>query len=74
MASFTLLVAVLMLYVLPNRQAAVLEASMRDETDQCSLGFGETNLSALEELNEQVSFDGRNPIVAIINTSGDDPP
>ena len=31
MASLTLLVAVLMLYVLPNRQAAVLEASMRDE-------------------------------------------
>lgn len=81
MASFTLLVAVLMLYVLPNRQAAVLEASMRDELTSLAAAYSisvrsaleKRDLSALEELNEQVSFDGRNPIVAIINTSGDVP-
>ena len=81
MASLTLLVAVLMLYVLPNRQAAVLEASMRDELTSLAAAYSisvrsaleKRDLSALEELNEQVSFDGRNPIVAIINTSGDVP-
>ena len=81
MASFTLLVAVLMLYVLPNRQAAVLEASMRDELTSLAAAYSisvrsaleKRDLSALEELNEQVSFDGRNPIVAIIDTSGDVP-
>ena len=81
MASFTLLVAVLMLYVLPNRQAAVLEASMRDELTSLAAAYSisvrsaleQQDLSALEELNEQVSFDGRNPVVAVINTSEETP-
>ena len=81
MASLTLLVAVLMLYVLPNRQAAVLEASMRDELTSLAAAYSisvrsaleQQDLSALEELNEQVSFDGRNPVVAVINTSEETP-
>ena len=65
MASFTLLVALLMLYVLPSRQAAVLEAvcamSLRVllRPIQCPLGLEQQDLS-MEELSEQVSFDGRN--------------
>ena len=58
MASLTLLVAVLMLYVLPNRQAAVLEASMRDELTSLAAAYSisvrsaleKRDLSALEEL------------------------
>ena len=81
MASFTLLVALLMLYVLPSRQAAVLEASMRDELTSLAAAYSisvrsaleQQDLSALEELNEQVSFDGRNPVVAVINTSEETP-
>jgi len=81
MAAFTLLVALLMLYVLPSRQAAVLEASMRDELSSLAAAYSisvrsaleQQDLSALEELNEQVSFDGRNPIVAVINTSDETP-
>ena len=81
MASFTLLVALLMLYVLPSRQAAVLEASMRDELTSLAAAYSisvrsaleQQDLSALEELNEQVSFDRRNPVVAIINTSEETP-
>ena len=81
MASFTLLVALLMLYVLPSRQAAVLEASMRDELTSLAAAYSisvrsaleQQDLSALEALNEQVSFDGRNPVVAVINTSEETP-
>ena len=81
MASFTLLVALLMLYVLPSRQAAVLEASMRDELTSLAAAYSisvrsaleQQDLSALEELNEQVSFDGRNPVVVVINTSEETP-
>lgn len=81
MGAFTLLVALLMLYVLPNRQAAVLEASMRDELASLAVAYSisvrsaleQQDLSALEELNQQVSFDGRDPIVAVINTSDEGP-
>ena len=79
MGGFTLLVALLMLYVLPSRQAAVLEESMRDELSSLAAAYSisvrsaleQQDLSALEELNQQVSFDGRKPIVAVINTSED---
>lgn len=75
MVSVTLLVAVMMLYVLPNRQQAILEASMRDELSSLTAAYSisvrsalqQQDLSALEELNAQVSDDSRNPIVAIIS-------
>ena len=77
MVSVTLLVAVLMLYLLPSRQEAVLEASMRDELGSLAAAYSisvqsaleQQDLSALEDLNEKVSLDVRNPIVAIINAS-----
>lgn len=77
MVSVTLLVAILMLYVLPSRQETVLEASMRDELRSLAAAYSvsvqsalqQQDLSALEALNEQVSKDSRNPIVAVINTS-----
>jgi len=77
MGGFTLLVALLMLYVLPSRQAAVLEESMRDELRSLAVAYSlsvrsalqQQDLSALEKLNEQISLDGRNPVVAVINAS-----
>ena len=81
MATFTLLVALLMLYVLPSRQAAVLEASMRGELASLAAAYSisvrsaleQQDLSALEELNKQISFDRRNPLIVVINTSDDVP-
>jgi signal transduction histidine kinase/CheY-like chemotaxis protein len=81
MVTFTVLVALLMLYVLPNRQAAVLEASMRGELASLAAAYSisvrsaleQQDLSALEELNKQISFDRRNPVIAVINTSDDIP-
>ena len=81
MATFTLLVALLMLYVLPSRQAAVLEASMRGELASLAAAYSisvrsaleQQDLSALEELNKQISFDRRNPVIVVINTSDDVP-
>ena len=80
MVSVTLLVAILILYVLPSRQETVLEASMRDELRSLAAAYSvsvqsalqQQDLSALEALNEQVSQDSRNPIVAVINSSDAD--
>ncbi|MDG1507026.1 MAG: histidine kinase dimerization/phospho-acceptor domain-containing protein, partial [Luminiphilus sp.] len=80
MTVVTSLVAVLMLYLLPNRQQAELEKSIRDELSGLAVAYSisvrsaldQQNLSVLAALNEQVATDPRNPIIAIINESEGD--
>ena len=80
MTVVTSLVAVLMLYLLPNRQQAELEKSIGDELSGLAVAYSisvrsaldRQDLSVLAALNEQVATDPRNPIVAIINESEGD--
>ena len=80
MAVVTSLVAVLMLYVLPNRQKNELESSMLDELSGLAVAYStsvrsaleQENLSALADLNEQIASDTRNPIIAIISNASDE--
>lgn len=76
----TSLVAVLMLYLLPNRQQVELEKSIGDELSGLAVAYSisvrsaldRQDLSVLAALNEQVATDPRNPIIAIINESEGD--
>jgi signal transduction histidine kinase/CheY-like chemotaxis protein len=80
MTVVTSLVAVLMLYLLPNRQQAELEKSIGDELSGLAVAYSVSvrsaldrqDLSVLAALNEQVATDPRNPIVAIIDESEGD--
>ena len=75
MTIVTSLVAVLMLYLLPNRQVSELERSVRDELSGLSLAYSisvqsaldQENLGALAELNQQIAADTRSPKIAIIS-------
>ena len=75
----TSLVGLLMLYVLPNRQEAALEKSMRDELSSLAVAYSlsvrsaleQENLSALSDLNEQIKTDARAPIIAVLSDEAD---
>lgn len=75
MTLVTSFVAVIMLYLLPERQEFELEKSVLDELSGLSLAYSisvrsaleQENLSVLAELNEQVASDPRSPIIAILN-------
>ena len=79
MTLVTSLVAVIMLYLLPERQEAELEKSVLDELSGLSLAYSisvrsaleQENLAALAELNEQVASDPRSPIIAILSEEDD---
>ena len=81
MTLVTSLVAVIMLYLLPERQEAELEKSVLDELSGLSLAYSisvrsaleQENLAALAELNEQVASDPRSPIIAILSEEEETP-
>ena len=81
MTLVTSLVAVIMLYLLPERQEAELEKSVLDELSGLSLAYSisvrsaleQENLAALAELNEQVASDPRSPIIAILSEEDETP-